>query len=102
MNIDMWPYIEEFIRNHNLVDLTNIVALPLVSYFANAGAKDKKIKEASIRTAWFGVFYTIFMMTINILFNIDKYVNAFISGGIFVFWFGFQYFSFCKKKRKQN
>lgn len=101
MNIDMWPYIEEFIRNHNLVDLTNIVALPLICFFGNAGAKDQKIKEASIRTAWFGVFYTIFMMTINILFNIDEYVNTFIAGGIFVLWFGFQYFAFYKKKRKE-
>lgn len=94
MDITIWQYIETFCRDHHLISLTNIIAIPLIGYFANRKEKDIILKMKSIFIAWFAVFYTVFMMTLNIVFYIDTYVNAIIGAGILLSAVIFRYLFF--------
>lgn len=94
MDITIWQYIETFCRDHHLISLTNMVALPLIGYFANSRSKDKILKMKSIFIAWTAVFYTVFMITLNGVFYIDKYVNDIIGAGFLLSTVIFRYLFF--------
>lgn len=57
MNITIWQYIETFCRDHNLISLTKIVAIPLIGYFANKKAKNNILKMKRIFIAWVAVIF---------------------------------------------